>query len=90
MADTRSHRLRPVPNRAASGRRPADETNGLVARPSSELGRGASVAGVPQVIIRAGKDVERRFLEFFTANIRNRNTRTAYGKAVGSILRMVR
>ena len=34
-------------------------------------------------IIRAqGERASRRFIEFFTANIRNRNTRAAYARAV--------
>ena len=38
---------------------------------------------VPRLIADAGQRASRRFLEFFTANIRNRNTRLAYAKAVG-------
>jgi integrase/recombinase XerD len=37
---------------------------------------------VPAVIARAGDRASRRFLEFFTANIRNPNTRRAYYRAV--------
>jgi hypothetical protein len=33
---------------------------------------------IPAQIASAGADARRRFLEFFTANIRNRNTRQAY------------
>ena len=36
----------------------------------------------PLVIARAGPDASRRFIEFFTANIRNLNTRAAYARAV--------
>jgi site-specific recombinase XerD len=43
-------------------------------------------AGVPPVIMRAGPRATRRFVEFFTANIRNRNTRLAYARAVGHFL----
>lgn len=35
-------------------------------------------AGVPRLISSAGEDAIARFLEFFTANIRNKNTRRAY------------
>jgi site-specific recombinase XerD len=35
------------------------------------------------VIATAGPRAGRRFIEFFTANIRNRNTREAYARAVG-------
>lgn len=38
---------------------------------------------VPALIGRAGDRASRRFVEFFTANIRNPNTRTAYARAVG-------
>jgi integrase/recombinase XerD len=36
---------------------------------------------VPALFTDAGSDAVRRFLEFFTANIRNRNTRAAYARA---------
>ena len=39
---------------------------------------------VPIVIDRAGANARKRFLEFFTATIRNENTRMAYARAVGS------
>ena len=43
---------------------------------------GASVV-VPGIIADAGERATRRFLEFFAANIPNRNTRMAYMTAVG-------
>ena len=39
---------------------------------------------VPAIIDRAGATARKRFLEFFTATIRNENTRMAYAHAVGS------
>lgn len=36
----------------------------------------------PKIIADAGPDARRRFIEFFTANIRNKNTRDAYARAV--------
>ena len=42
---------------------------------------------VPKIIAAEGPDAIRRFLEFFTANIRNRNTRAAYAQAVGQFCR---
>ena len=36
------------------------------------------------------QDAARRFIEFFTANIRNPNTRRAYARAAGRIRRLVR
>ena len=41
----------------------------------------------PALIERAGDQVGVRFLEFFTVNIRNPNTRAAYARAVGNFLR---
>ena len=42
---------------------------------------------IPAQIASAGADACRRFLEFFTANIRNRNTREAYARAVSDFFR---
>ena len=42
---------------------------------------------IPAQIAAAGADATRRFLEFFTANIRNRNTRQAYALAVSNFFR---
>lgn len=41
---------------------------------------------LPTLIIDAGKPTSKRFIEFFTANIRNANTREAYGRAVRDFL----
>src|SRR5438309_1832696 len=41
---------------------------------------------LPALIARAGKPAKRRFLEFFTVNIRNPNTRAAYGRAASAFL----
>src|SRR4051812_30299051 len=41
---------------------------------------------MPALIAEAGDRTARRFIEFFTANIRNKNTRAAYGLAVGGFL----
>jgi site-specific recombinase XerD len=38
---------------------------------------------LPAVIAAAGEHARRRYVEFFTANIRNANTRAAYARAVG-------
>jgi site-specific recombinase XerD len=40
-------------------------------------------ASLPTLIETTGRDVQERFLEFFAAQIRNKNTRAAYGRAVG-------
>jgi hypothetical protein len=42
---------------------------------------------VPSIIVRLGEPGLLRFLEFFTINIRNSNTRAAYGRAARSFLR---
>jgi integrase/recombinase XerD len=42
---------------------------------------------LPALIAGAGKRASRRFLEFFTVNIRNKNTRAAYARAAGEFLR---
>src|SRR3954466_3509178 len=42
---------------------------------------------VPALIADAGDDAARRFVEFFTANIPNDNTRAAYAQAVAQFLR---
>ncbi len=41
---------------------------------------------VPELISHQGKKAELRFIEFFTANIRNKNTRLAYSRAVSAFL----
>jgi integrase/recombinase XerD len=43
-------------------------------------------SNLPLLIDRAGKGASRRFLEFFTVNIRNKNTRVAYGRAAAAFL----
>jgi site-specific recombinase XerD len=40
----------------------------------------------PALIAAAGESAKLRFIEFFTANIRNRNTRRAYAQAVSEFL----
>src|ERR1700742_3856836 len=42
---------------------------------------------LPALISHAGERATWRFLEFFTVNIRNKNTRAAYGQAAGAFLR---
>lgn len=50
----------------------------LVARGST----GLSLSPVPAVLKQAGPKAAKRFLEFFAANIRNKNTREAYYRAL--------
>jgi integrase/recombinase XerD len=42
---------------------------------------------VPAIIADLGDSAAKRFIEFFTANIRNKNTRAAYAQAVAQFLR---
>ena len=53
----------------------------LIRIPARKLGR-AGFEALPATIAAAGEHASRRFIEFFTANIRNKNTRQAYGRAV--------
>jgi site-specific recombinase XerD len=55
-------------------------TTQLVAKKNQELDAGDS-SGLPATIAAAGRRAGLRFLEFFTANIRNVNTRRAYHRA---------
>jgi integrase/recombinase XerD len=41
---------------------------------------------LPALIADAGARASRRFVQFFTANIRNENTREAYGRAINAFL----
>lgn len=41
----------------------------------------------PRIIVRAGKKAQERFLEFFAATIRNKNTREAYFRAISRFLK---
>src|SRR5260221_3622455 len=38
---------------------------------------------LPSAIVRGGERARWRFVEFFTSNIRNKNTRAAYAQAIG-------
>jgi len=53
---------------------------------TSEIIPHASGSVLPVLINRAGKSASRRFLEFFTVNIRNKNTRKAYARAAAAFL----
>src|SRR5580704_1998247 len=53
----------------------------LVPIPSRDLSR-AGLEALPSAIGRAGEAAAWRFVEFFAATIRNRNTRAAYAQAV--------
>jgi len=57
-----------------------------MAEPASALARQAT-RGVPALIAEAGDAAARYFLEFFSVNIRNKNTRAAYARAAADFLR---
>jgi len=61
-----------------------DQTRNLIVLPPSRTLSVATRDGivVPRVIADAGDAAARRFLEFFAATIRNKNTRMAYYRAV--------
>lgn len=44
------------------------------------------IESLPPLILNAGDDAVTRFLEFFVATIRNKNTREAYARAIGQFL----
>src|ERR1035441_6561331 len=58
----------------------------IVPIPPRDLDR-AGLENLPAMIARAGENAAWRFVEFFTANIRNRNTRAAYAQAVAQFFR---
>ena len=60
-----------------------------VSRPSA-VAAAAAAGVVPAIIAAAGEHAARRFLEFFAATIRNKNTRMAYYHACRAVLRLVR
>ncbi len=58
----------------------------LIPIPSRQLDR-AGLDSLPAPIVLAGESAAWRFVEFFTANIRNKNTRAAYAQAVAQFFR---
>jgi site-specific recombinase XerD len=52
----------------------------------SELIVHSHLQNLPALVAAAGDRAQERFIEFFTANIRNRNTRRAYAQAVSEFL----
>ena len=55
-------------------------------RPDARALARAGLQNFPAIVVDAGDDATRRFVEFFTAEIRNPNTRAAYARAVGRFL----
>jgi hypothetical protein len=58
-------------------------------KPTPALVR-AGMDSLPATILAHGERTSRRFIEFFTASIRNRNTRTSYARAVKQFFDWVR
>jgi len=54
----------------------------ITTRKQQELGS-LGFAGLPTIISAAGERASFRFIEFFTANIRNPNNRVSYGGPAG-------
>jgi site-specific recombinase XerD len=50
-------------------------------QPSGSISQNTTIAAVPALVADAGAHAARRFLEFFAATIRNKNTRIAYYNA---------
>ena len=50
------------------------------------MGQGATLP-VPVLVANAGEKAGKRFVEFFTAEVRNKHTRQAYGRAVAQFMR---
>lgn len=61
-------------------------TGELVKTKSGLLDGAGGASNMPALIVRAGGNAEKRFIEFFAAQIRNRNTRAAYLRAVRDFL----
>ena len=53
---------------------------------TTELARAEKGIVLPAIIASEGQRASRRFLEFFTANIRNPNTRLSYVRAISPFL----
>jgi site-specific recombinase XerD len=58
----------------------------VVAQETPSALAGVSIDRLPRIITAAGEGASRRFVEFFVATIRNRNTRHAYARAVRDFL----
>lgn len=54
----------------------------LILRNTGEKWLARSRVGLPRLVLDAGEKACRRYVEFFTANIRNKNTRAAYLHAI--------
>jgi site-specific recombinase XerD len=64
-------------------------TGELVKAISGVLETAGGASWMPALILRAGGNAEKRFIEFFAAQIRNRNTRQAYLRSVRDFLQWI-
>ncbi|WP_373259160.1 tyrosine-type recombinase/integrase [Brevundimonas sp.] len=64
----------------------SDRMTDTVALPASADGGEGFTFNLPAIITDTHHEAGERFMEFFAATIRNRNTRAAYGRAVSSFL----
>src|SRR5579863_8367428 len=55
--------------------------DGIITKTQQDLS-GLGFGSMPAIISAAGRRASFRFVEFFTFNIRNSNTRASYGRAV--------
>jgi site-specific recombinase XerD len=62
------------------------QSNGQIAEAVLVLTEAPEPCRLPALVVRAGERAGRRFVEFFTAHIRNPNTRRAYGRAIAAFL----
>src|SRR5437764_12814152 len=60
--------------------------NELVAHGTPSALAPVGMVRLPRLIAAAGENASRRFVEFFVATIRNKNTRLAYARAVRDFL----
>ena len=58
----------------------------VVASKAKQIANARAPQVVPALIADAGEQASWRYIEFFTANIRNANTRRAYARACGNFL----
>ena len=58
----------------------ANNDNAIIVRNSDKPIHHAGMAAVPTLFAEAGEKAAHRFIEFFTANIRNRHTRDQYSR----------
>ena len=65
---------------------PLEPPGGREQLPAVPAGQGSTLV-LPTLVVKAGERAGKRFVEFFTANIRNQNTRRAYARAVAAFLR---